>query len=494
MNKKHWILSVVLVLGITFPSNATPTPTDPKVLHVLNRLSFGIRPGDIEQVKSMGVENYIKQQLSPNSIPEPQSLTNKIDQLQTLQLSPMELLRVYGKTNTPGQKLSQEQIKTAQKRRRQVQEEAIQARLLQAVESPRQLQEVMVDFWFNHFNVFAGKGKTRLWVGNYDSDAIRPHTLGKFRDLLEATARHPAMLFYLDNWQNTAPNSPGARGKFQGLNENYARELMELHTLGVDAGYTQQDVTNLAKILTGWGLNLRQGRGNSSGFAFNSQRHDFSDKMFLGQTIKGSGEAEVEQALDILAKHPATARHISYELAQYFVSDNPPDALVKRMQQQFLATDGDIHAVLTTLFASPEFWNAQNYNAKFKTPYQYVISAVRATGVEVSNVKPLANTLQKLGMPVFGCQTPDGYKNTQQAWLNPDAITNRLNFATFLTSRLPLLQTGNTANQVNRPINALQLENSLGNNFSAKTQAAINSSPPQLRAALILGSPEFMNK
>ena len=494
MNKKFWILSVILVLGTTLPSSATSRPTDPKVLHVLNRLSLGIRPGDIEQVESMGVENYIKQQLSPNSIPEPQSLTSKIDQLQTLQLSPIGLSRIYGKTKTPGQKPTQEQIKTAQKRMRQVQEEAIQARLLQAVESPRQLQEVMVDFWFNHFNVFAGKGKTRLWVGNYDSDAIRPHTLGKFRDLLEATARHPAMLFYLDNWQNTAPNSPGARGKFQGLNENYARELMELHTLGVEAGYTQQDVTNLAKILTGWGLNLRQDRGNNSGFAFNSKRHDFSDKVFLRQTIKGSGEAEVEQALDLLAKHPATARHISYELAQYFVSDNPPDVLVKRMQERFLATDGDVRAVLTTLFASPEFWNAQNYNAKFKTPYQYVISAVRATGVEVSNVKPLASTLQKLGMPVFGCQTPDGYKNTQQAWLNPDAMTNRLNFATFLTSRVPLLQTANKVNQINRLMEALQLENALGNNFSTKTQAVINSSPPQIRAALILGSPEFMKK
>jgi uncharacterized protein (DUF1800 family) len=513
MNKKYCVLSVIIVLGAILPSDATSTPPDPKVLHVLNRLSFGIRPGDIERVKSIGVENYIKTQLSPNSIPEPQSLTSKLNQLETLRLSPVELSREYGKTSTPGQKPTQEQeqkqIKTAQKRMRQVQEEATQARLLQALESPRQLQEVMVDFWFNHFNVFAGKGRTRLWVGSYDRDAIRPHTLGKFRDLLEATARHPAMLFYLDNWQNSAPKSPGARGIFQGLNENYARELMELHTLGVDGGYTQQDVTNLAKILTGWGLspgqNQNRNRGDNSGFYFNSKRHDFSDKVFLGRTIKGSGEAEVEQALDILAKHPATARHISYELAQYFVSDNPPDTLVKKMQQRFLATDGDIREVLTTLFQSPEFWNRQNYNAKFKTPYQYVISAVRATGMEVDNVKPLANTLQKLGMPVFGCQTPDGYKNTEQAWLNPDSMTNRLSFATSLTSeRLPLLGiTVNKANnnqinnnQINRDrnIDAVQLANSLGNNFSTKTQSAINSSLPQLRSALILGSPEFMRK
>jgi uncharacterized protein (DUF1800 family) len=492
MNKKFWLLSVIIIVGIILPSNATSTPTDPKVLHVLNRLSFGIRPGDIEHVKSIGVEKYIKEQLSPSSIPEPQSLATKINQLETLHLNPVELSREYGKTTAPGQK-------NTQKRMRQVQEEAVQARLFQAVESPKQLQEVMVDFWFNHFNVFAGKGRTRLWIGSYDRDAIRPYTLGKFRNLLEATARHPAMLFYLDNWQNTAPKSPGARGRFQGLNENYARELMELHTLGVDGGYTQQDVTNLAKILTGWGLSQGQNQGNNSGFYFNSKRHDFSDKVFLGNTIKGSGEAEVEQALDILAKHPKTARHISYQLAQYFVSDNPPDTLVKRMQQRFLATDGDIREVLTTLFQSPEFWNAQNYNAKFKTPYQYVISAVRATGMEVNNVRPLANILQQLGMPIFGCQTPDGYKNTKQAWLNPDAMTNRLSFATSLTNgSLPLLGGVNKANnnQINnsRTIDSLELANSLGNNFSTKTQSAINSSPPKLRSALILGSPEFMKR
>jgi uncharacterized protein (DUF1800 family) len=498
MDKKYWILSVIIILGTIFPSDATSIPADSKVLHVLNRLSLGIRPGDIERVKSIGVENYIKEQLSPNSIPEPQTLTTKINQLETLRLSPVELSREYGKTGIPGQKPTQEQNKTAQKRMRMVQEEATQARLLQAVESPRQLQEVMVDFWFNHFNVFAGKGRTKLWIGSYDRNAIRPHTLGKFRDLLTATARHPAMLFYLDNWQNTAPKSPGVRGRFQGLNENYARELMELHTLGVDSGYTQQDVANLARILTGWGLSQGQNPEDNSGFYFNSKRHDFSDKLFLGNTIKGSGEGEIEQALDILAKHPATARHISYKLAQYFVRDNPPDALVKRMQQRFLATDGDIREVLTTLFQSPEFWNAENYNAKFKTPYQYVISAVRATGMEVNNVKPLANTLQQLGMPVFGCQTPDGYKNTEQAWLNPDAMTNRLGFVTSLTSgRLPLLgMSVNKANNnlINRNINALQLANTLGNNFSTKTQNAINSSPPQLGSALILGSPEFMRK
>ncbi|WP_009629989.1 DUF1800 domain-containing protein [Synechocystis sp. PCC 7509] len=493
MNKKSLILSVLIVFGTIVPSNATPTPADPKVVHILNRLSFGIRPGDIEKVNSMGVESYIKQQLSPNSISEPQSLTSKINKLETLNLSVVELTRKYGKTKIPGQKLTQEQIQDAKKQMRKLPVEATNARLLLAVESPRQLQEVMVDFWFNHFNVFAGKDRIQFWVSAYERGAIRPHTLGKFRDLLEATARHPAMLYYLDNWQNTAPNSPGMRHRTRGLNENYARELMELHTLGVDSGYTQQDVTTLARILTGWGFDLKQNQ-NNSGFFFDSNRHDFSDKIFLGQAIKGTGEAEVEQALDILAKHPATARHISYKLAQYFVRDNPPETLVKKMQQRFIATDGDIREVLTTLFQSSEFWDAENYNAKFKTPYQYVISAVRATGMEVNNVQPLVNTLKQLGMPLFGCPTPNGYENTEQAWLNPDGLNKRLTFAVALANgRLLGQKNEKKASSITR-IDASQLSNSLGNNFSSKTQNAINSSSPQLRAALILGSPEFMRK
>ncbi len=481
---KYWLTILILLVGI-LPSSASsaPMPMRQKLLYVINRLSFGASPGDIEKVQSMGVEKYIQEQLSPDSIPESQSLTNQLSQLETLRLSSKELGQEYSQFTANGRKATEEELKARQGRMRQILAEATQARLLRAVESPRQLQEVMVDFWFNHFNVYANKGRTKLWVGTYERDAIRPYAFGKFRDLLEATARHPAMLFYLDNWQNTAPKSPGTRGRNTGLNENYARELMELHTLGVDGGYTQQDVISLAKILTGWGLS-RGEQGNDSGFLFDAKRHDFSDKVFLGHTIKGSGEAEGEEALDILAKHPATARHISYELAQYFVSDNPPSNLVKQLQQRYLATDGDIREILKTLFQSPEFWNAKNEGAKFKTPYQYVISAVRATGVEINNTKPLSNNLQQLGMPLFGCQTPDGYKNTEQAWLNPDGMTRRISFATSLASGR-LLST--------QPIDASQLINTVGN-ISPKTQSVINSNSPQLQGALILGSPEFMRR
>lgn len=368
----------------------------------------------------------------------------------------------------------------------------------------------MVDFWYNHFNVDAAKGRDRLFAGAYEQQAIRPYALGRFRDLLGATAHHPAMLYYLDNWQNTAPGSPGARGRFQGLNENYACELMELHTLGVDGGYTQQDVIALAKILTGWGIaRPNQQNSNSLGFYFDPKRHDVSDKVFLKTTIKASGEAEGEQALDILARSPATARHISYKLAQYFVSDRPPTALVNRLAQRYLATDGNIRDVLDTLFHSSEFWDTKNFNAKFKTPYQYAISAVRATGIEVKNTKPIFTLLQQLGMPVYGCPTPDGYKNTEETWLNPDAMTRRLNFATAIASgRLPLSSVPTQMDAANNvpgvtlpaikvkpsPVDSLQLTNTLGNSLSTKTQSAIASSPPKLHAALILGSPEFMRR
>ncbi len=474
---KVWIISLWLTLGLALSSDAA-TPDRLKILHALNRMSLGIRPGDIEQVESIGLDRYIQAQLSPQQVPIPPTLAKRLSQLDTLRMTPLQLKQAYKK---PPKGATPEERKAYRQVLLNVIQQAMQARLLRATESPRQLEETMVEFWFNHFNIFANKDQNWLWVGSYEETAIRPHVLGKFRTLLEATARHPAMLLYLDNWQNTAPGSPGARGRFQGLNENYARELMELHTLGVDGGYTQTDVTTLAKILTGWGIRpAQQAGGDESGFYFNANRHDFSDKVFLGRAIKGRGEAEVEQALDMLAASPVTAKHISYQLAQYFVADQPPAALVDRLTQRYLQTDGDIRAVLETLFKSPEFWNPHVYGAKFKTPYQYTISAFRATETDVQNNKLGANILKQLGMPLYGCQTPDGYKNTQVAWLNPDSMMRRLSFATSL-ARL-------------KPLDAARLTRALGNSFSAQTSAAIASSPPQLRPALILGSPEFMHR
>lgn len=501
----------MVLLGCLWLLTAGPPPAfasdalsqEARALHVLNRLGFGPAPGDVGRVEAMGIDNYIRQQLHPESIPLPAALSDRLQQFDTLRLTPAQLFLQYGPPRKgKGEKPDPDAVKAARLRARVVVEQAAQARLLRAIESPRQLQEVMVDFWFNHFNVFAGKGLDYLWVGAYEEEAIRPYVLGRFRDLLEATAKHPAMLFYLDNWLNTAPGSPGARGRFEGLNENYAREVMELHTLGVNGGYTQADVIALAHVLTGWGIRPAWAGGSEQGFFFDARRHDFEDKVFLGRLIKGGGEEEGEAALDLLARSPATARHISYELAQYFVSDDPDPDLVDQLARRFQDTDGDIRAVLDTLFHSPQFWAPRSVGRKFKTPYQYVVSAVRASGEPVANFRPLLGTLYQLGQPLYGCQTPDGYKNTQAAWLNPDAMTRRLSFATALGSgRLPLAATspgapGEIAMQAmsakTQPLDSKRLLDTLDLAPSSGTAAAVADAPKPLKAMLILGSPEFM--
>jgi uncharacterized protein (DUF1800 family) len=524
-----FILSFCLFFGGMLPGlRAAAMPPELKEMHVLNRLAFGPTAADLEHARSIGVEKYIQEQLSPDSIPLPQNLVDELNGLQTLRLSAPELFVEYGPPSYRGLQGDKEAIQKARQRARIIVEEAVQARLRRAIESPRQLEEVMVNFWFNHFNVFAQKGVDHLWIGSYEKEAIRPYALGRFRDLLGATAKHPAMLFYLDNWQNTAPDSPGARGNFKGLNENYARELMELHTLGVDGGYTQQDVITLAKILTGWGFRrpgqavqarpVRFAAGDPSGrfssasaFYFDPSRHDPSRKIFLGHSIRGSGINEGEEALDILAQHPATARHISFELAQYFVSDTPPNSLVDRLAREYLDSHGDIRAVLNSLFRSPEFWDQQYFGKKFKTPYEYVISAVRAAGTPVTNTRPLYGTMAQLGMPLYLCQTPDGYKNTQEAWLNPNGMTQRINFATALgAGRLPLNRSPvNTMEQMGdaaknaaadnasvriEPLDAASLIRIVGPTLSQETKATIESARPPFRAPLILGSSGFMHR
>lgn len=508
---KHWSLWLLLSLlvGVYFwfkpidfsqasDAYAVDDSSAATAIHVLNRLGYGMRPGDLERVQSMGVEDYIQQQLEPEAIAEPAALTQMLDDLPTLKLSPVDLFLEYGPLcPLPGQPPSQEEIQAAAMITQQPFKEARQARFLRAVNSPRQLQEVMVDFWFNHFNVYARKGFTVLWTGAYERDAIRPHAIGKFRDLLSATARHPAMLFYLDNWLNTAPNSPGVRGTFQGLNENYARELMELHTLGVDGGYTQADVETLTRILTGWGLvggceikNNPSLDVDESGFFFNPDRHDSSDKVLLGTTIRGGGADEVEQALDLLARHPSTARHISYKLAQYFVADNPPSSLVDQLSDRFQETDGDIQAVLNTLFASEEFWSPEYQGNQFKTPLQYVLSVARSTDMvqlEEPDVLLLSGMLYRLGMPLYECRTPDGYAQTQETWLTPDSMLRRVNFATTIAARYAQDKTGDQA--------VASLSQTLGSLLSSETKTTIESSPvnpKHLRSAMVLGSPDMM--
>jgi uncharacterized protein (DUF1800 family) len=488
--------SLSIALLVPFPLKAAPMTQEQKVLHLLNRLSFGPTPGEVEQVKKKGIEAYLRAQLNPRSITESPELLQQLKGFSTLMMSPVELFKTYGPPPEAELKDNPDKAAILKQKRQEAKiilDEAVKAKLLRALESKRQLQEVMTDFWYNHFNVFAGKGLDHLWVGSYEETAIRPYALGRFRDLLEATSHHPAMLFYLDNWQSTAPSSPGARGRFTGLNENYARELMELHTLGVDGGYTQKDVTELARIFTGWGLVSRRelrsgGEGlNLQGFFFDPRRHDFGEKVFFGHTFKaGAGVEEGERALDLLAKSPATARHISYQLAQYFVSDSPPPALVEALAQTFLRTNGNIRLVLNTLFHRPEFWKADTYGAKFKTPLHFVVSAVRATGVSTNNVAPLFEALRQAGMAPFACLTPDGYKNTQEAWLNPDGMLKRVSFATALSNGRNILPSGTP------DMKGEEISKTVKPFLSPATQSAIAASPEALRAGMMLGSPEFM--
>jgi len=515
----HRFVFTILAAALAAPPmlHAAPLAPEQQVVHVLNRLAFGPRPGDVERVRRIGVQQYIDEQLHPETIPLPAGLSARLDALETPKRSAGAALGDYLELR---KEVRNEEEGAKQRRRveqqRAAREEA-EARLLRAIESSRQLEELMVDFWYNHFNVYAGKGIARALVASYERDAIRPYVLGSFRSLLGATAKHPAMLFYLDNVVSSTPR-PKARGRAQGLNENYARELMELHTLGVDGGYTQRDVTELARMLTGWTYDQRRLVRDGETFRFDAGRHDQGTKTWLGHEIAPAGQLEGEYALDVLAMHPATARHISFQLAQYFVSDAPPPALVERMQQAWLASQGDIRTVLKTLFASAEFMDESALGAKFKTPYQFVVSAARASSAPLTNVAPLANAMSQLGMPLYGCQTPDGYKNTQEAWLNPDALTRRIAFATALAQgRLPLaskpvmgppppmqnlagsdaapamfMPPPPAAPPAPVPVDPARLQATLAGALSPATLATLSRHPDNLRAAMVLGSPDFM--
>ena len=374
-----------------------------------------------------------------------------------------------------------------------------QAKLYRAIESDRQLEEVLADFWYNHFNVDAAKGADRYMVTSYDRDVIRPHVLGKFRDLLEATANSPAMMFYLDNWQSRVamPANPlrAKQGRpkqaERGLNENYARELMELHTLGVDGGYTQKDVTEVARCFTGWTiLNPRQ----DGSFEYNDRMHDQGEKLVLGVRIPaGGGKGDGEKVLDILARHPSTARFVSRELAQRFVADDPPQALVDRMAKTFRDTDGDIRAVLTSMINSPEFFSEGAYRAKLKTPFEMMVSAVRATGASIDNAASLASRIGALGEPLYRKVEPTGYSNLGSEWINSAALMGRLNFAMDLTGNKLRGVKVDEARFSDNPAEAAH--GILFADASQPTLDAIGAQPdPAVVAGMLLGSPDFQRK
>jgi uncharacterized protein (DUF1800 family) len=489
----------------------------------------------------MGLAAYIEAQLDPSDLADP-AVTRALPAYPVLARTAAELVREYPQLSpqvrqqlASGQMTRQAVVQMYPPERRPavITAQMQAARITRAVLSERQLEEVLVDFWFNHFNVYAQKGAVRWMLPAYEREAIRPHVLGRFRDLVLATAQHPAMLFYLDNWLSTradlvVPRGPNA-GRRAGLNENYARELMELHTLGVDGGYTQHDVVEVARCFTGWTIDRPQQGG---GFVFRSLAHDRGEKRVLGQVIPaGGGREDGERVIDILTRHPATARFIATKLARRFVSDDPPPALVERAAQTFQRTDGSIRAVLVTILTSPEFWSAEAYRAKIKTPLEVVASAVRtldgrvvAGGADSGGLDDggmvLAREVSRLGEPLYEAQPPTGYPDRAESWVNTGALLGRMNFALGLahnrlrgaTVDLPRVVAGVDRGQPAQVLDRL-LVAVLHGEASAETRAVLSAqleSPEITRvtpydrvakdtdveklAALVLGSPEFQRR
>ena len=518
------LLSIAAAVSVAHGQKPKPAPAtavaqspdllpDEQIQQVLNRLTFGPRSEDAAKVRAMGVEKWIDAQLHPERIPD-----SRIDSLMSkyavYSMSMGDVIRDYGvvqqlqrqvkkeagadtsmdKRDARREVLSQDpKVAEVVRQTQQFVGEIQSAKLARAVNSERQLNEVMVDFWENHFSVFAGKGQTRFFLASYDRDVIRPRALGKFRDLLGAVAKSPAMLFFLDNAQSAADSTqptlvarnggrgrggliarrpglggvgrgqqlpPAARQRLEnatpeqreqlmqrlqqqakrGLNENYARELMELHTLGVDGGYTQKDVQEVARALTGWTFNRQSGE-----FLFNPAIHDAGEKTILGKKFPaGRGVQEGEEVLDMVARAPATARFITTKLARHFVSDDPPKALVDRCANTFSNSDGDIRETLRCVITSPEFFSRQAYRAKVKTPFEVVASALRAVNAQPDFTPRTAQVVARLGQPIFGRQTPDGWPDRGDAWMNTGAILNRINFGLSLAAgQLPTARLNN---------------------------------------------------
>ncbi|MDP8978976.1 MAG: DUF1800 domain-containing protein [Acidobacteriota bacterium] len=575
---------------------------DQQILHALDRLSFGPRPGDLEKVRSLGLKKWIDLQLHPERIPETPALESRIAPLESLRMSPQETVQHYPppqmikaiadgrqplpddpllrasvqrliarykvnkgqakaddkadpnadlepakslddvltadeqktlRTGTlpqkrdllasmPADKLEEAVVALPRGLRQQLMVAAppdirrklllmnapqqvvaydlLEAKLLRAIYSNRQLAEELDDFWFNHFNVFYDKGADRFLIPSYEREAIRPNVLGHFRDLLETTAKSPAMLFYLDNFQSVRADIDAKAKNVKrkrGLNENYARELMELHTLGVDGGYTQKDIIEVARCFTGWTI-AEPRKGGA--FFFNERVHDKGEKLVLGHVIPaGGGIEDGEKVLDILTHHPSTARYISKELAQRFVADNPPQSLVDHMAQTFLKSNGDIRDVMKTMLESKEFWSEGAYRAKVKTPFEMVASSVRALDGEVDDAFALANQVGQLGEPLYRKQEPTGYSNLNSEWVNSAALLGRMNFALALAqNKIPGVKIDQTRFNADPADVARAL---LFTDATPSTRAAIDKAledkkdkTPAFLAGLVIGSPDFQRR
>ena len=526
------------------------------ILHALNRLGFGPRPGQIEQIEKTGLENWIQAQLHPEAISDP-VIDARLAEYPAFGLNATGLLDQYPQPEVGAKRMGitrDEYIKRLQDQAKQMagtntaqvslavsvpykdQNEIVNSlmaiKMIRAIYSERQLSEQLADFWFNHFNIFVYKDLDRWYLIPYERDSIRPHVLGKFRDLLEATAKSPAMMFYLDNASSADPHAfdrlkqhpvrtrPGEKlppiGGRRGLNENYGRELMELHTLGVDGGYTQQDVIDVARAFTGWTIASPRDKPE---FYFDERLHDPDPKRVLGKKIKSGGMKDGEQVLELLAKNKNTAHHISLQLAHRFVSDDPPAALVARMEKAYEKSKGDIRAVMTTMIYSPEFWTRTAFRAKVKTPFELVASTVRALGADMDQPLQMAQWVARIGEPLYQCLPPNGYSDKASEWVSTGALLNRMNFAVALSgnkirgSQVDLGSLVGTDADANAHLALDRVESIfLAGQISDSTRATLDkeTSDPQILGAklddpvkrinvglitgLVLGSPEFQKR
>lgn len=473
---------------------SSPLSEPKRIIHFLNRTSFGPTRAAVERVNRLGLQDYLDEQLRPESLAD-NLLEEKLAGLKTMRLSSRELIDLYPPPQVVRRQASEQAMSRPEMQLpRMIIVELQQARLLRSIYSQRQLFEVMVDFWSNHFNIFSAKGADRWLTTAYDRDAIRPHALGKFRDLLLATAQSPAMLFYLDNWLSASPDSPGARlggqnNRRRGLNENYARELMELHTLGVDGGYTQKDVVEVARCFTGWTIRQPQQRAE---FMFEPRIHDNDEKIVMGARIPaGGGIEDGKKIIDLLARHPATARFIAQKLARRFIADNPPASIVDKAAETFRQSDGDIPSVLRTIIDSVEFSAPENYQAKIKKPLEYVASALRAVGAETQVTHQLFRYVGRMGEPLFLAQPPTGYPDVASSWISSDMLLTRMNFvADLVGNRLPGSRVAAEALRDKETFLRLVAPDGL----SAESRAAIAESEGSQAIAIAMAAPEFQRR
>jgi uncharacterized protein (DUF1800 family) len=509
----RWFLIGLFLFPALLPAKPAALTAKQKALLFLNRLTFGPAPGDLERVEKMGTEAFLEEQLAPEKLDD-SSVEKQLAQYTTLNQTINSLYMEYPqpginvlRPDLRNVTLSPVEQEMAYGRIYNMVTELSKAKLTRITESPRQLNEVMVDFWFNHFNVSFDKNEVEWFTTSYDRDVIRPNALGKFSDLLKAVAHSPAMLAYLDNNDNYAdPNfKPVAMSQEKGkpmmmmqsmpgqglrLNENYGRELLELHTLGVDGGYTQKDVTETARVFTGWAV---AGIQTDSApqviqFQFKPWHHDNNSKTILGRTFDADGEKEGNEVLEFLARQPQTAHRIALKLCQRFVSDDPPKALVQKVAEVFLASDGDIKTTLRAIFHSQEFLDPKTYQAKVKTPLEFVASSLRATGTRPKDWGPTLKTLEAMGEPLFRCEAPTGYPQTANAWVSSASLLGRANFAAHLAN----------AEGPTPPTLPELFHQLLNDEVSTTTQKALTKRADQLgpnqMEALVLASPDFQRR